>query len=87
LKIVRLGRSSSFGRISTNTSKGSAPERTSLRAARASVIAASHTRFGNYAARDLISQAQQTGDAGLRRSLVQQAITKFGEARDVVATS
>ena len=38
-------------------------------------------------ARDLISQAQQAGDAGQRRSLVQQAITKLGEARDRVATS
>jgi len=38
-------------------------------------------------ARKLISQAQQTGDAGLRRSLVQQAITKLGEARALVATS
>src|SRR5947208_555423 len=38
-------------------------------------------------ARDLISQAQQSGDAGLRRSLIQQAITKLGEARDLVATS
>jgi hypothetical protein len=38
-------------------------------------------------ARDLISQAQQTGDTGLRRSLVQQAITKLGEARDIVATT
>src|SRR5438874_3388277 len=38
-------------------------------------------------ARDLISQAQQTGDTGLRRSLVQQAITKLGDARALVATS
>jgi hypothetical protein len=38
-------------------------------------------------ARDLISQAQQTGNAGLRRSLVQQAITKLGDARALVATS
>jgi len=38
-------------------------------------------------ARDLISQAQQSGDAGLRRSLIQQAITKLGEARGLVATS
>ena len=38
-------------------------------------------------ARNLISQAQQTGDAGQRRSLVQQAITKLGDARAAVATS
>ena len=38
-------------------------------------------------ARNLISQAQQTGDAGQRRSLVQQAITTLGEARALVATS
>ncbi|TMG08624.1 MAG: hypothetical protein E6I06_07930 [Chloroflexi bacterium] len=38
-------------------------------------------------ARDLISQAQQTGDAGQRRSLVQQAITTLGDARALVATS
>jgi hypothetical protein len=38
-------------------------------------------------ARDLISQAQQTGDAGQRRSLVQQAITKLGDARAIVATT
>jgi hypothetical protein len=38
-------------------------------------------------ARNLISQAQQTGDAGTRRSLVQQAITKLGDARALVAAS
>jgi hypothetical protein len=38
-------------------------------------------------ARDLISQAQQSGDAAQRRSLVQQAITKLGQARALVATS
>jgi cytochrome c peroxidase len=38
-------------------------------------------------ARNLISQAQQTGDARQRRSLVQQAITTLGEARALVATS
>src|SRR5438105_4952268 len=38
-------------------------------------------------ARDLISQAQQTGDAGQRRSLVQQATTTLGEARAIVATT
>jgi hypothetical protein len=38
-------------------------------------------------ARNLISQAQQSGNAGQRRSLIQQAITKLGEARALVATS
>lgn len=38
-------------------------------------------------ARDLISQAQQSGDAAQRRSLFQQAITKLGQARALVATS
>ena len=38
-------------------------------------------------ARNLISQAQQSGNAGQRRSLVQQAITKLDEARALVATT
>ena len=38
-------------------------------------------------ARNLISQAQQSGDAAQRRSLIQQAITKLGQARALVATT
>jgi hypothetical protein len=38
-------------------------------------------------ARNLIAQAQQTGNATQRRSLVQQAIGKLGQARAIVATS
>jgi cytochrome c peroxidase len=38
-------------------------------------------------AKNLIAQAQHSGDAGQRRSLIQQAITKLGEARALVATT
>jgi cytochrome c peroxidase len=37
-------------------------------------------------ARNLIAQAQHSGDSGERRSLIQQAITKLGQARSAVAT-
>ena len=38
-------------------------------------------------ARALIAQAQQSGDAGGRRALIQQAITKLGQARSAVAST
>jgi len=38
------------------------------------------------AARNLIAQAQHSGDSGQRRTLIQQAIAKLGEARNAVAT-
>jgi hypothetical protein len=37
-------------------------------------------------ARNLIAQAQDTGDASQRRTLIQQAITKLEGARNTVAT-
>ena len=38
-------------------------------------------------ARNRISEAQHSNDAAQRRALIQQAITKLGEARAIVATT